>query len=389
MGVAWPGLIARIAMQPTTISSCDGKESMILNLDAKTPEAAADRRPPYDLLNRYRTLLNEPRLSWIETHRMRRRLGSGGQGVVYLCERLGADFFTLPVALKVFSPESYDNPGLYDEAMAKMAQVAVRVAQIQQDNLIDVHNFIEHNRIRLMEMEWVDGYDLQRLLSTSMLQRARERVSDERWEYLNDVIVTAGQVQPRLKPGVAIAVLRDILAALSALHREGIVHGDVKPSNLMLKRTGNAKLVDIGSAFEWSRGDQGRTFTPTYAAPEVLGGGGSSPQADLASLGYVLVEMLSGVPPFAGLQNPDALLRAKRTIVDRLPETLPEDVVCNELLMSLICGLIAPDPARRFPSAEDADLVEQGAAGFHRQLVRGNLASEYNNEIRVWLEELE
>jgi eukaryotic-like serine/threonine-protein kinase len=57
--------------------------------------------------------------------------------------------------------------------------------------------------------------------------------------------------------------------------------------------------------------------------------------------------------------------------------------------MSLIGGLIDPDPARRFPSAEAANLVEQGAASFHRQLVRGNLASEYDNEIRVWLEELE
>jgi eukaryotic-like serine/threonine-protein kinase len=264
-------------MQRTTISSCDGEESMILSFDLDEREAGAGRLPPRDLLNRYRTLLNEPRLSWIETHRMRRRLGSGGQGVVYLCERLGADNFTLPVALKVFSPENYDSPGRYDEAMARMAQVAVRVAQIQQDNLIDVHNFIEHNRIRLMEMEWVDGYDLQRLLSPSMLLRARERVGDERWEYLNDVIVTAGTVQPRLKPGVAIAVLRDILAALSALHREGIVHGDVKPSNLMLKRTGNAKLVDFGSAFEWALGAQGRTCTPLYTAPEVLEGEAGSP----------------------------------------------------------------------------------------------------------------
>ena len=57
--------------------------------------------------------------------------------------------------------------------------------------------------------------------------------------------------------------------------------------------------------------------------------------------------------------------------------------------MSLIGGLIATDPADRFQSAEDADLVEQGAASFHRQLVHGNLASEYDNEIRVWLEELD
>src|SRR5438270_289867 len=273
---------------------------------------AAPQPAPRRLMQLRRRFRGRERLRWC------RRLGSGGQGVVYLCERLGADCFTLPVALKVFSPEGYDSAGGYDVAMARMARVAVRVAQIQQDNLIDVHNFIEHNRVRLMEMEWVDGYDLQRLLSPSMLQRARERVGDERWEYLNDVIVTAGAVQPRLKPGVAIAVLRAVLAALSALHREGIVHGDVKPSNLMLKRTGNAKLVDIGSAFEWGRGARGLTCTPTYAAPEVLDGDGGSPQSDLASLGYVLVEMLSGAPPFAGLSEPAALLQAKRTILDRL-----------------------------------------------------------------------
>jgi serine/threonine-protein kinase len=358
-------------------------------LPDEATSVVSDPSAASDLTARYRALLDEPRLSWIESHRMGRRLGSGGQGVVYLCERLGADQFRLPVALKIFSPEGYESAERYDEAMARMARVALRVALIQHDSLIDVHNFVEHNRIRLMEMEWIDGYDLQTLLAPAMLERARAQVGDERWEYINDVIVTAGPVQSRIKPGVAIAVLRAILAALSALNREGIVHGDVKPSNLMLKCTGNAKLIDIGSAFEWSRGARGRSFTPAYAAPEVLEGAGSSPRSDLASLGYVLVEMLSGAPPFAGLSGPEPLLRAKRTIVDRLPRILPEDVVCNELLMNFIRGLIAPDPAERFTSAEDADLVEQGAANFHRQLVRGNLASEYDNEIRVWLEELD
>jgi serine/threonine-protein kinase len=157
----------------------------------------------------------------------------------------------------------------------------------------------------------------------------------------------------------------------------------------MLKCTGNAKLIDIGSAFEWSRAARARSFTPGYAAPEVVEGSDNSPRSDLASIGYVLVEMLSGASPFAGLSGLEPLLKAKRTIVDELPRILPEDVVCNELLMSLVRGLIAPDPAERFASAEDADLVEQGAASFHRQLVHGNLASEYDNEIRVWLEELD
>ena len=73
----------------------------------------------------------------------------------------------------------------------------------------------------------------------------------------------------------------------------------------------------------------------------------------------------------------------------RLPQILPQEVVCNELLMNFCRNLVAPDPMRRFPSAEAADLVKEGAASFQRQLIKGDLASEYENEIRVWLEELD
>lgn len=354
-----------------------------------TPNGNSAVRPPNELLDRYQELLDGQRINWTVHHRFLRKLGSGGQGVVYLSERRGVDGFTLPVALKVFSPERYEDARGYEEAMARIASIAARVAQIQQDNLLDVHNFVDRNRIRLMEMEWVDGYDLGRLLTARMLDRTRERVSSRRWEYLNNVIVTAGPRQPRLKPGIAIAVLRECLAGLAGLHREGIVHGDLKPSNIMLKRTGNAKIIDIGSAFDLDDAPIRRTCTPTYAAPEVLEGAESTPRSDLASLGYVLIEMLSGASPFAGLSTYRDLLEAKRRLVQMLPEILPEDVVCNELLMNLCRGLIATDPMRRFPSAEAADLLQEGAASFHRQLVKGDLASEYENEIRLWLEELD
>jgi serine/threonine-protein kinase len=99
--------------------------------------------------------------------------------------------------------------------------------------------------------------------------------------------------------------------------------------------------------------------------------------------------MLAGAAPFANLTNYRELLEAKRMIVRRLPDILPEEVVCNQLLMSFCRRLIAADPSRRFPSAEAADLVQEGAANFHRQLIKGDLASEYDNEIRLWLEELE
>ncbi len=76
-------------------------------------------------------------------------------------------------------------------------------------------------------------------------------------------------------------------------------------------------------------------------------------------------------------------------MAQRLPNILPSEVACNELLMNFCRGLVAPDPMRRFPSAEAADLVKEGAASFHRQLIKGDLASEYDNEIRLWLGELQ
>lgn len=341
-----------------------------------------------ELLGRYQSILDTQRLNWTAHHRLQELLGSGGQGVVYKTERRGSDSFTLPVAVKIFSPEYYKDARHYDEAMERIGQVATHVARIQHDNLLDVQNFVDRNRIRIMVMEWIDGYDLRRLLTSEMLACVKLRVSTRRWEHINRVVVTAGAVQPRFKAGLAVAIVRDCLGALAALHRENVIHGDIKPSNVMLKRTGNAKIVDIGSAFEVDDPPNSRTCTPFYAAPEVLEGGVCTRRSDLASLGYVLIELLSGQPPFAGSNSVRELLEAKRQLPNRLHEILPEEVTVNELLMNFCRRLIAPDPNVRFPSAEEADLKDEGAAAFQRQLVISNLSSEYGNEIRVWLEEL-
>ncbi|MEW4451449.1 serine/threonine-protein kinase [Bremerella sp. JC817] len=350
---------------------------------------ASERKCPVELLQRYESLIHAKRSSWTEHYALRRLLGSGGQGLVFLTERRGANGFTLPLAIKVFSPERFESATQYNEAMARNARVASRVAQIQQHNLLEIHNFLDSSSIRIMVMEWVDGYDLQQLSTPGMVERIRPRVSDERWNYINQVVVTKGPQQPRFKPGVAVAIARDCLAALAALHREGIVHADVKPSNIMLKRTGTGKLIDIGSAFEIENAPDTRTCTPAYAAPEVLEGAEATPRSDLASLGYVLIEMLSGRSLFGHIQNFRELLETKRFLAQRLLDILPNEVTCNELLMNFCRRLIAPDPSRRFPSAEDADLRSGGAASFHRQLVKGDLAVEYENEIRLWIEELQ
>jgi serine/threonine-protein kinase len=156
----------------------------------------------------------------------------------------------------------------------------------------------------------------------------------------------------------------------------------------MLKRTGNAKMIDMGSACSIDQLRMQRPFTPQYAPPEVLEGQSCTPYSDLASLGYVLIETLAGQSLFAGFASYQDLLDAKLNLPDELPQLLPDEVLASESLMHLIQALVAPNPLHRFPSAEAADLLEFGAASFQRELVTSDLASEYETEIRLWLQDL-
>jgi serine/threonine-protein kinase len=340
------------------------------------------------LREEYYKLLDQQKVHWDEDIRFKEMLGQGGQGVVFLSEQRGTDGFVLPIAIKVFSPERFPNDTLYEEEMCNMALITAKVAKIQHDHLLSVYNWRSSNRIRFMSMEWVDGFDLSQLLRQEMLDHFQKKVSVGRWKYLNNVVVTTGSMHPRLMPGVAIPIIRDCLGALGALHREGIVHGDVKPSNIMLKRTGNAKLVDIGSAFEIRNRPPMRPYTLAYAAPEVLEGKEITPRSDIASLGYVLIEMLSGQRLFS--VNSDLKgLDGRLLLASQLNKILPPTVASSEMLMDFCKSLIAPDPNKRFENAEAAELFKNGAADFQRQLVKGNLSCEPEPEIRNWLNDLE
>ena len=89
-----------------------------------------------------------------------------------------------------------------------------------------------------------------------------------------------------------------------------------------------------------------------------------------------------------GAAGTAGLREAKRALEGRLEDVLPPEVAGCGMLVALCRRLVAAAPARRFPDAEAADLGHGGAAAFHRQLARWDLASEYRSDIRVWLEAL-
>ena len=359
-------------------------------MSSLTPSSSSpSSSKPSTLEEQYAVLLDEQLVRYSSRRRLIRPLGSGGQGIVYLSLRSGVEGFSLPVALKIYSPKPYESDEHYRREMSRMARVALHVAQVQQDKLVDVHNFLDNDGIHLMEMEWIDGMDLRRLLRKDAFQHVREQVTARRWEDFNQVVVTEGHQQPRLKPGIAIAILRECLIGLDSLHRAGIVHCDMKPGNIMLKRSGNVKIIDIGSAFEQDDPPERMPCTPQYAAPEVLFGDVATPQSDLASLGYVLLELLSGTHPFSDLKYAQAV-SAKQAVIESLPALLPpEEFAFSDLLIPLIQRLIDPDPAKRFASAEEANLGEFGAADFEHELVKGDFNCEYEIEIRRWIDQFE
>lgn len=324
-------------------------------------------------------------VNWAAQYKFLRVLGFGSQSVVYLADRFGSLNVSLRVALKLFSPVPYQNTDSYLTEMARTAEVAMRIGEIQQDSLLDVHNMIESGGIQIMVMEWVDGFDLKQLTTTECLGHVGRVSGKPAWEHINDVVVTAGVSQARLKPGVAIAVLRECLEGLAPLHRRQIVHGDIKPANIMLKKTGDAKVIDFGSAFFLDRPRIMPAWTPRYAAPEVITDNQFALNSDVASLGYVFLELLSGRVLFQDVSTREELARAKRLIHEQLENYLPDDVLEDSELVELIADMIHPDPDQRFSSPEEAEESQHGAAAAHRRLIRSNLDSDYKNEIRDWL----
>lgn len=346
-----------------------------------------------ELVDGYSRLLDGKRLAWAPNYRLVTLLGEGGQGVVYLVRSPGSDGFTKLHALKVFNPVPFGGSDHYVGDTRRMAQMAAKVSNIGSENMVGVDDFREQDGVRMMLMEWVDGFDLERLLVPEMLQRLERKLAPDMYAYLTEVVVRNGEngaPNPKIRPAVAVPVIRRVLTVLEQLHAAGMVHGDIKMSNIMLQRSGCVKLIDIGSIFPFKETEKPYHYTLRYAAPEVLERNCYSPQSDLASIGYVLIELLSGHKLFDDVASREELIEAKKALPDRLTDILPKEVCEFGTLVSLCRTLIEPDLRRRFRSANTADTESRiGALRVVQLLAAGDYGMAHRPTIREWLKRLD
>ena len=203
------------------------------------------------------------------------RMGEGGMGVVYLAEHR---FLRRRVALKVIRPEL----ALSHSTRQRFQHEAMRIARLRHENIVRVFDAGEHEGVAFLAMEAVEGPGLDELLQAA--SRAGERL---------DVVSAARYA-------------RDIALALQCAHSAGIIHRDVKPSNVRITADGRALLLDFGLSLadEISALSSPGQFrgTPQYASPEQIEPGAAEIDArtDVYSLGVTLYECVSGQVPFAG-----------------------------------------------------------------------------------------
>ncbi len=275
-------------------------------LDAEPSEAITA------LAERLRGEAGEQRVT--ERFVIERELGRGGSAVVYLARDTRHD---RRVALKMLHPEL--GAAIGRDRLAREIRITAR---LQHPHILPLHDSGEWAGTLYYVMPFVDGESL------------RARLARERQLSITDVL-TIGQ---------------EIADALDHAHRHGIVHGDVKPENILLG-DGHAVLADFGVARVMSSAIQpGETSgdwfpgTPAYAAPEQQAGTSAINQAcDVFSLGCVLYEMLAGRPPWMARRGRAASL-ARATDAPALRTLRPDS---PQWLAELVHQMLTDDPSRR------------------------------------------
>jgi len=258
-----------------------------------------------------------------------RLLGHGGMATVYLAQQksLGRD-----VALKVLTPALASDP-VATERFLREARVS---AKLHHPNIVAIFDVGVHEGVPYMAIAYEPGGTV------------------------------AGYAQAKNDPKVALRIVRDIANALDFAHRQGVVHRDVKPENILLRNDGTCVLSDFGiaHAVEAQTGltREGTSVgTPHYMSPEQLRGEHVDARADIYSLGVVLFQLLTGELPYQGTDGWAIGMQHIGAPIPHLPPHL-------DWLQTFLDALLAKNPDNRLQSGAevvhwvDARLSGQGPA---------------------------
>ncbi len=270
-------------------------------------------------------------------------LGSGGLGIVYkVRDRVIGE----SVALKVLRPDVVAREVAGGGSLAEELRVARRITH---RNVVRLHDLGEADGITFLTMEFVDGASLATIIET----------------------------RGALHPTAVLSIARQLLRALSAMHAEGIIHGDLKPANLLIGPNGVLKVSDFGLARVGHRARREHPTapvpqaalpqiagavigTPEYMSPEQLIGAPPSAASDIYAAGVVLYECLRGTTPFDA-ETRVTFIAHKLDAASALREQpAPRVLTRATALESIVARMMAPTPDARPQST--AALTDELAA---------------------------
>lgn len=278
-------------------------------------------------------------------YRIVHALGTGGSAAVYLAEDTRDGH---AVALKVLAHQGAQASAERRELRARFLQEAGIVQRLRHPDIVAVQAAGEAQGALWLAMELAPGCPLDQYLDARSL----------------------------LPPRVALRIAARVARALGHAHRQGVVHRDVKPSNVLVDlATDSVKLTDFGTARLLDSRRTGTEFilgTPAYMAPEVLAGDGATAATDLYSLGVVLYELLAGRRPHQSSSLGELLRQVAQESAADIRSLQPElPAALSQLLSQLLEKRAAARPASADELATKLDQVlaawppEAQAGGAH------------------------
>ena len=254
----------------------------------------------------------------IKGYRFIRKLGSTEHSGVYLAERESTH---LQVVLKVLRqmPGQEDSIGAFD----RFLQEYETIAEMDHPNIVRIYDLGVSDDHAHIAMEYLGGGDLRTRIENGISERQ------------------------------SVQYLRQIASALSAVHGKGVLHRDLKPGNIMLRKDGSIALIDFGLAksakLEAEITDKGEIFgTPYYMSPEQGHGNGVDERSDIYSLGVIFYEMLTGQKPFRADTAMGIIYLHGNAPIPLLPTRASQ-------YQALLNMMLAKAPADRLQSAAEID----------------------------------